>query len=118
MMILIDSRLFGTKDEKAISIIYNTPLGCPFKIGDQDCITGAVITDRQGILNAYEGWMLYRIETQIPPTIQALDEIAFRVLDGEQVTLSCTCNSELCHGHIIKRIVEDAIRNSVARHSH
>ena len=112
MTITIDSRLFGTKEKDAISIIYNTPLGCPFKIGDQDCTTGAVITDRQGILNAYESWMLYRIQTEILPTIQALDEIAFKVLDREQVTLDCTCNSELCHGHIIKRIIENAIRRN------
>ncbi len=114
MTILIDNHLFGTKDKDGISILFGSALGNPFKIGDQNCITGSKIETKQDLCDAYEGWMLSRINSQIKPTIEALDEIAFKILDRQDVTLICTCNSEHCHGYVIKRIIEDAI----ARNSH
>lgn len=110
-MIRVENSLLGTKEntDNQISIIGSAPLGNPFKIGAQNVIDRSFILDKAGVQRAYQSWLAAQLSMENPVVIQALDEIAWAVMDGKDVTLKCTCGSEHCHGFILKHILEDKI---------
>lgn len=112
-MITVDNHLLGTK-EKHTLITYHHPLGNPFRVGDQNAVTGTFILDQEGVQRAYHQWLVAQLKLKNPVIIEALDEIAWDVLDGKHVILKCTCRSDHCHGFIIKAFVEEAIQNGKA----
>ncbi len=107
-MIIINNSLFERIDN-SVQIVGNVPLSNPFKINDQNCITGSLLRTKNDVAEAFRSWFQYKISSNNPVTIQALDEIAWRVLDGEPVTLNCTCGDDSCHGFIIRDIIMEKI---------
>jgi len=107
-MIEVENTLLGTKENK-LNIGHGTALGNPFKVGDQNAISGQFIMDKAGVQRAYHQWLVAQLKLENPVVIDALDEIAWQVMDGKHVILKCTCGSEHCHGFIIKDIVEEAV---------
>lgn len=109
-LISVVNKFIHTVSDNDILIHRGTALGNPFRINDQNCITGHGIFDREGVIQAYKDWMAYQLTGfQNPVVVAALDEIAFRILDGRDVNLVCFCKPKACHGDYIKELIEDKL---------
>ncbi len=95
-----------------ISIMRSYPLGNPFKIGEQSATSGNKIMDRADVIQAYKDWLRHCIEAQYPSIINALDDIAHKVMDGQDVNLICCCKPAACHGDHIKELIEGKLNET------
>lgn len=80
-------------------------LGNPFPIDDKNGQTRDVVIER------YRSWLTHKINEENPTVLQALNKLAEISLRGDPVNLVCFCAPKRCHGDIIKRVVEDAIKS-------
>lgn len=76
--------------------------GNPFPIKDND--TRDVVCDKYESLIRKE-WK-DALKGNVSPRIQAINELSYRVRNGERITLVCFCSPKRCHGDFIKRVVE------------
>lgn len=108
-MISVSTSLFAT-GPGVMKITRSTPLSNAFKLGDTNVLSRNVITDGEGMAEAYAHWLGYQIRLHNRIVVQALDEIAYRELDGDDTILICPCGRPTCHGYIIKDVVETKLR--------
>ena len=64
---------------------------------------------REMAIAQYETWLDQEIESEDPAILEALDNIANKVLRGEDVNLVCFCKPKKCHGDHIKYVVNKVI---------
>lgn len=83
-----------------------SPLGNPHRIGEG--------MPRDLAIAFYKDWLDDKVRRQDPVVLDALGDIADRVLRGEQVRLMCFCAPKPCHGEVIKRLVCNAITDHAA----
>lgn len=113
MSITVVNRYVNSEPD-GINRIYigrGSPLGNPFKIGAQASHDASVIMTRDDVMLAYEQWLWSQIRARNPVVIQALDDIAFKHLDGHDVKLVCFCKPAKCHGDLIKHVIEARIQS-------
>jgi hypothetical protein len=67
---------------------------------------------RDECIARYNTYLCEAIEQDNPKICAALNQIAQHVLDGYHVRLVCWCAPSPCHGNVIKRIVEDALKEA------
>lgn len=75
-----------------------TPLGNPFKRPDDG-------TTKDEVIGKYRTWLWQQLSHDSPQR-RALDELAVRVQNGENVNLVCSCAPRACHGDVVKRAIE------------
>lgn len=111
-MITVQNRYKGFEPNGVnnIPIYRSTPLGNPFKIGEPNSNTGNLCQTRDDVILAYEMWLFSQIKLGNQAVINALDEIAYKHLDGEEVNLICYCKPAKCHGDIIKAVIYNRLK--------
>lgn len=58
----------------------------------------------------YAEWLQAQLEAGNPTVIAELDEIAQIAIKAGKLVLRCYCNSQECHGNIIKQVILNAIQ--------
>jgi aminoglycoside phosphotransferase (APT) family kinase protein len=63
--------------------------------------------EREEVLAKYEAWLRERLETDTPQRreIERLADYA------EDLVLACWCAPKLCHGDVVKRVIEEILDN-------
>lgn len=85
-----------------ISIMRGYPLGNPYPIG--------LGRTREQVIKDYQFYIDREIRQGNPSIIAELDSIAYKVMQGHDVNLICCCYPKACHGDIIKKGLESAIK--------
>lgn len=63
--------------------------------------------ERAKVISDYEAWLTLRLNT--PPVSQALEQLAQRIVAGEKLAFMCWCDPKPCHGHFLKRLVNECV---------
>jgi len=84
-----------------------SPLGNPYKLRFE--------CDREKILARYEYWLREQMKSDTP----ARREIERLANYAEDLVLACWCAPKLCHGNVVKKVIEERIaaRQSALRQS-
>jgi len=85
---------------RKIYIGRGSPLGNPYPINAQ--------TTRKKSVDQYKISLNQKIKNQDPQVIEALNNITNKAETGD-VDLICFCAPRLCHGEIIKAVVENTM---------
>jgi hypothetical protein len=94
-----------------ILIMRGTPLGNPFKIGQIVKVEdGCIELTRSDVISEYDIWLEDKIRASDPAVCSALDDIANEIINGNDINLICCCAPQLCHGHTIRRYIENALK--------
>ena len=96
-------------DKSKIATVYigrGRPLGNPFQI------TPGGMT-RQEVIAKYKLWLVNKIAERDKTVCDELNLIANLSLDGFPVQLECFCAPCDCHGHFIKAMVDNVVRNEL-----
>src|SRR5262245_60813203 len=74
-----------------------SPLGNPFKL--------RLAFEREATVAKYETWLRERLKSDTPQRreIERLTDYA------EELVLACWCKPELCHGDVVKKIIEEQL---------
>jgi hypothetical protein len=73
-------------------------------------IDAGALEDEISDVGEYDIWLEQKVRDNDPEVCEALNEIAEAVLQNtSEVNLLCSCEQQLCHGHIIRRYVENAL---------
>lgn len=89
-------------DPTHIYIGRGSPLGNPYPVKEYS---------RETAIALYGPWLKRQLFDKNEAVIDALDDIANRVMAGETVKLLCFCKPLHCHGDVIKKLVCEAIQN-------
>ena len=74
-----------------------SPLGNPFKLRFE--------CDRKKILAKYEYWLREQLKTDTPQR-REIERLADH---SEDLVLACWCAPELCHGDVVKKVIEERL---------
>jgi hypothetical protein len=85
-----------------------SPLGNPFtSIKDKQTKAKEVCDSREESVRKYRIWLMGEIEKKNPLITNELNRI-WKLSKQGDVFLVCFCKPKLCHGDVIKEIVENA----------
>ena len=105
-MITVVNKYTHTPTDNDIYIGRGSPLGNPFKIGEQSIAHFPKVLTREDVIAEYQPYILNQINNSNPSVCNELDRIAYKCLDGQDVNLVCFCKPRECHGDIIKSILD------------
>lgn len=103
-IVVVNKHHGHTVDDRTIYIGRPSLLGNPFTIEGKQT--------RTAVLKNYTRWLEWKIEMGNAEVVAELDRIASLVLDdsGLPVKLLCFCAPQACHGDVLKRVIEQAIK--------
>jgi hypothetical protein len=101
MSITVVNRHYHAASAQDIYIGRPSSLGNPFVIGKDG--------NREEVINKYKAWISGQMKSN-NRIKNALAYIVKRVKDGDAISLVCYCAPQLCHGDIIKSIIEQALQ--------
>lgn len=81
-----------------------SPLGNPYLINDKIGDTRSVVIER------YKQWLSNKVVEEDPHVLRLLNTIAKKSMDGDPVHLVCFCAPQRCHGDVIKKLIDDAVK--------
>ena len=109
-MIYVVNKHTHTPTKNDVYIGRGSPLGNPFTHLKSKTKAPIICNSREEAILKCEEYLLYRIENKDKKICKALNDIYYKALKGD-VYLVCFCSpNPLCHGNIIKKIVEDKIK--------
>lgn len=76
-----------------------SPLGNPFVIGKDGT--------REEVVDKYRTWIFNKLENNKRPIVEEIGRLYELWQKQGELKLLCWCSPELCHGNIIKMILED-----------
>ncbi len=98
------------KYEDVIYIGRGSALGNPYtSIKGRDTLAQFVVDSRKESIECFRKYLLDCIEKKEEKVCNLLNQIYTLALEGE-VYLSCYCKPKSCHGDVIKKIIEDKIK--------
>lgn len=71
--------------------------GNPFKIGTDG--------DRAAVIAKYRRYLWVELNKKGSPLLAGCQDLAYQIMDGESLTLSCFCAPKPCHGDILKKAI-------------
>lgn len=84
-------------------------LGNPFtSIKDRKTKASVVCDSREESVEKYKQHLIESIETKVKPITDELNRI-FKLAKEDDVNLVCYCSPKLCHGDVIKEILESKL---------
>lgn len=85
-------------------------LGNPFtSIKHKQTKAQYICESRGESVERYENYLREKITTKDTDICTKLNNIFIRVKRGEKVNLVCFCKPKICHGDIIKKIIEEKL---------
>lgn len=95
-------KLSEAEQRECIYVGRGSPLGNPFKVKPWGPY------ERGETLNLYRDWLLNELPTN-QRVKNALNDIWWRVKQGERVRLMCFCKPAACHGDVIAELVRERL---------
>lgn len=104
--ITVVNKYIHTPTDNDFYIGRGSPLGNPFKIGEQSIAKHPHVLTREDVIAEYKPYIRNQIDRENQAVLGALNLIGHKCLDGQDVNLVCFCKPRECHGDVIKSIIE------------
>ena len=90
-------------------------LGNPFTyITDRATKAEFLVSSRDECIRRYDSWLKQQIQNRNKTVIGQLNSIAMLLRGNGTVNLVCYCAPLACHGEVVKRIVEKALKKGLS----
>jgi hypothetical protein len=91
---------------------YDQYIGRPSVLGNPYIITrnGSGHGTRVEVIGMYDKWLNKMLQEYEPIITREFRLLLDRYLVGETIHLVCFCVPKECHGHVIKRVLEDTVK--------
>lgn len=99
----------GPRDQSYVYVGRGTPLGNKWShVGN----TAAQfrVGSRVEAVDRYREWLWQEIQRGTGPAFATLQELKSRAVNGEKLSLACSCTPQLCHGDVIKGAIEHLVQ--------
>jgi hypothetical protein len=87
-------------------------LGNPFTHLNTKSKAEVKVNSREEAIEKYKEWITKKIKEKDPAVIQELTNI-ITIAEHNDVNLVCWCHPKACHGHILKKIIDNYFINKI-----
>lgn len=90
-----------------------SPLGNPFG-WQEDHPDATRVSNREEAIACYREWLMSHIRTRTPRIVNELERLGAIALRDGRLTLRCWCSPKPCHGDVLRKILLEAIQDSLS----